>query len=82
MGLIGLIWGILAIVGLAVGFLPCVGWFNWLNIPFAGVGLIISIIAMAQSRPGTQGAATGGLALNLIAIVFGVVRLILGGGVL
>ncbi|RZK56066.1 MAG: hypothetical protein EOO87_06335 [Pedobacter sp.] len=77
-----LVMGILSIVGMLFGFIPCLGAFNWLNIPFAVIGLIISIIALNQKIPGqSNGNATAGLVMCAIAVVFGLLRLILGGGV-
>jgi len=76
-----LVWGILAILGLGIAFVPCLGSLNWLNIPFAVVGLILSFVAKSQV-PGRGGAAVAGIVLNAIAIVLGVIRLALGGGVL
>ena len=81
MQILSLVWGILAILGLGVAFVPCLGSLNWLNIPFAIVGLIISFVANSQV-PGRSGAAVAGIVLNGIAIVLGVIRLVLGGGVL
>ena len=80
MHILSLVWGILAILGLGIAFIPCLGSLNWLNIPFAIVGAIISYVA--RSQPGSQGAANIGLVLNLVAIVLGFVRLALGGGIL
>lgn len=80
MHILSLVWGILAILGLGIAFIPCLGSLNWLNIPFAVVGAIISYTA--KSQPGGGGAAMIGLVLNIIAIVLGVIRLALGGGVL
>ena len=82
MQLLALMWGILAMVGFGVAFLPCVGWFNWLNIPFAIVGLIISIVAASNAPVGQRGTATAGIVLNAIAIVFGMMRLVAGGFIL
>ena len=79
MQILSLVWGILAVLGMGVAFVPCLGSLNWINIPFAVVGFIIAIIA--KSKPGNQGAATAGLILNGIAIGFGIVRLALGGGI-
>ena len=45
MEMVSLVWGILAVLGLGVAFLPCLGALNWLNIPFSLIGLIISVIA-------------------------------------
>jgi hypothetical protein len=82
MQILSLVWGILAFLGMIVGFLPCLGAINWLNIPFAGVGLIISIAALATSKTPNNGAAIAGLLCNGIAIIIGVIRLTLGGGIL
>jgi hypothetical protein len=79
---VSLIWGILAMLGMLVAFFPCLGALNWLNIPFSIVGLIISIIAMANAAPGRNGSAKAGLILCAIATILGMIRLLLGGGVL
>ena len=79
---LSLVWGILALLGLFVGFFPCLGALNWLNIPFAIVGLVISIIAAGQSRPGARGSAVAGIVCCGLAIVIGFIRLVLGGGIL
>jgi hypothetical protein len=81
MQILSLVWGILAVLGLGVAFIPCLGSLNWLNIPFAVVGLIISIMAASKPTP-QKGAAVGGIVLNAIAIAFGAIRLVLGGGIL
>jgi len=77
-----LIFGILAIIGLIVGFFPCLGSLNWINIPFAAIGLIISIIALTQTKVGEpKGNAVAGIILCSIAVLFGLIRLFIGGGV-
>jgi hypothetical protein len=80
--MIALIWGILAVAGLGVAILPCLGALNWLNIPFAIVGLIISVVATSNAPAGRRGAAVAGLVLNAIAIAFGALRLVFGGFIL
>jgi hypothetical protein len=70
MKIVGLIFGILASVGLLLGFIPFLGWLNWFNIPFAVLGLIISLITKSGS----------GRILCLLALVLGIIRLMLGGG--
>lgn len=82
MQLIALIWGILSMVGFAIAFLPCFGSLNWLNIPFAIAGLILSIVAVSNSPIGQRGTAVAGLVLNSIAITFGALRLVFGGFIL
>ena len=79
---LSLVWGILAIIGMLVGFIPCLGALNWLNIPFAGLGVILSAIALSSSDNDTKSSATAGLACCVIALFFGIIRLVLGGGVL
>lgn len=82
MQLLSLVWGVLAFLGMIVGFLPCLGALNWLNIPFAGAGLIISIVALVTSKTTNNGSAIAGLVCNAIAIFIGIIRLTLGGGIL
>ena len=79
MGMIAVVWGILSLAGMGVAFVPCLGWLNWVNIPFAVVGLIISLVAAA--RPESRGGGSAGAVMNGIAIGFGVIRLLLGGGI-
>jgi len=79
---ISLIWGIFAILGMLVAFIPCLGWLNWLNIPFAGIGLIVSVVAFA-SEPGVdKSGSIGGIICCTIAIIFGIFRLIIGAGII
>ena len=84
MSVLALVWGILAFIGFCFGFLPCLGAWNWVNIPFAVIGVVISIVAMSKAsqsgEPKNQ--AIAGLILSLIAVIVGLGRLIMGGGVL
>lgn len=82
MSTLSLVWGILALVGMLVGFIPCFGALNWLNIPFSGVGLIVSVIALSKEPPDKRGGAVGGTVLCSLALVLGLIRLLAGGGVL
>lgn len=68
---IGLILGIISILGSLVGFFPFLGWFNWVGIPFAIFSLIFCVIFKAND----------GKTLSTIAIIIGIIRLLLGGGV-
>jgi hypothetical protein len=76
-----LAWGILALLGFAVGFIPCLGWLNWFNIPFSAAGLIFSIVAYASGRPGMRTGSAWGIALCAVGVLIGAKRLILGGGI-
>ena len=81
MQVISLILGILAIIGMLIGFVPLLGALNWLNIPFAGVGIIFSAIAVGVSR-GSKRMGMAALICCAIALFFGLIRLVLGGGIL
>ncbi|WP_309610827.1 hypothetical protein [Sphingomonas sp.] len=72
LNIVSLIIGLVAFLFALVAFIPLLGWANWLIIPLAIVGAVI----------GSIGAAKSGRNLNLIVIVVGVLRLMLGGGIL
>ncbi len=69
---IGRLFGILSLIGMIIGFIPLFGWLNWFNIPFAIIGLLFSII----------GKSKGGIIICVVAIFLGILRLILGGGII
>ena len=79
----GFVLGVLAFLGLFVGFIPCLGALNWLNIPIAVVGLVVSFLGYSRALPGeSRSKAVEGLVLCGVAIVLGMLRLTLGGGIL
>jgi hypothetical protein len=82
MGLISLLWGIVAMVLMFVGLVPLLGWSNWLVIPFAGVGAIIAAIGILLTSSEKRGRAKAGLILNAIVIVVAAIRLSMGGGII
>jgi hypothetical protein len=67
-----LIIGFVALIGAVIAFLPLLGWANWLIIPLAIIGAAIGMISRGSA----------GRNLNLLVVVIGVVRLMLGGGIL
>lgn len=73
-------WGILAIIGMAVGFIPCFGWINYINIPFAVLGLLFSVFTLVLSA--NKEPAIAGCILCAVAIFLGAIRLVIGGGIL
>ena len=79
LSILSLVWGILAIIGMAVGIIPCLGSLNYLNIPFAVFGLLFSILAIALSSK--KELAIAGCLLCAIAILLGAIRLVLGFGI-
>jgi hypothetical protein len=69
---VSLIIGIVALICALVAFIPLLGWANWLIIPLAIIGAVIGMISRS----------TAGRNLNLFVILIGVIRLMLGGGIL
>ena len=64
--------GMLALILVVVAFIPLLGWANWIIIPIAVVGLAL----------GAMSDKTSGRNLNMVVIGIGVLRLVLGGGIL
>lgn len=81
MGLISLLWGIVAMIWMVLALIPLLGWGNWFLIPFAAVGAIIAAIGVLFTRSEKRGRAKTGLVLNGIVIVVAIVRLGIGGGI-
>ncbi len=71
MKLLGMVFGIFSLLVMVLGLIPLLGWLNWLNIPIAVIGLILSSI----------GKSSGGKTMCVVAIIFGILRLIFGGGI-
>lgn len=75
--------GIIALCFMVVGFIPCLGWLNYLNLTLSFITIIIGIVAIATSKSDTdRSAAILGVAFVAMAMVLGIGRLILGGGCL
>lgn len=81
MQVLSLVWGILSFIGMFVAFFPCLGALNWVNIPFSGAGLILSIVALVTAKTPSKGKAIAGVILCGIAVLFGIIRLAMGSGV-
>jgi len=78
---LSLVWGIFAVLGMVVGFIPLLGWWNWINIPFSGLGLLVSIVTLATAGDKPRNSSIAGLACCTGAIFFGFIRLGIGGGI-
>jgi uncharacterized membrane protein YjjP (DUF1212 family) len=72
MNLISIVIGLVALCLALVGFLPLLGWLNWLVIPLAVVGTVFGILARG----------TSGRNLNILVLVVAAFRLMIGGGIL
>jgi len=70
--LVSLIIGFIALLCALVAFLPLLGWLNWLIIPLAIIGAAVGLLSRG----------TAGRNLNLLVILVGIFRLMLGGGIL
>lgn len=64
--------GFICLIGMLLAFIPLLGWLNWLVVPFAIIGLIIGFLSNIESSN----------KIFKIVIIVGVIRLILGGGLL
>ena len=83
MSIASMVIGIVALIGVGVGMMPCLGWVNWFNLPLGFVGLILGAVGIASAKDeGDRGKAIGGVVLCGIVLVVGFIRLVLGGGVL
>ena len=72
LNLVSIIIGIVALIFAVIAFLPLLGWANWLIIPLALIGAAVGMASRSNS----------GRNLNLFVVVVGVLRLMLGGGIL
>ena len=70
--LFSLLLGMIALVLVVIAFIPLLGWANWIIIPIAIVGLAL----------GAMSDRTSGRNLNIVVIMAGVLRLMLGGGII
>ena len=71
--LVSMVIGVVTLVLAAVAFLPLLGWANWFILPLAVIGA-----GVGQLSSGSK----AGRNLNLIVILLGILRLMLGGGIL
>ena len=78
MSVIGFIFAILSGLVLLLTIIPFLGWINWLNLPFAVLGLIFSLIGVATAK--NKGLAVAGMVICGIVIILGLLRLKSCGG--
>jgi hypothetical protein len=85
MGKAGFILGIIAIIAMCVGFVPCFGWSFWFTLPLAFVGFVLSLIGVINSDPAyaqQKSQASIGMVLNIVTLVLGFIRWAIGGFIL
>ena len=70
LNIVSILIGIVALAFAVPGFIPLLGWINWLVVPVALIGAGIG--ALSRSNSGRN--------LNLIVMVVAIVRLSIGGG--
>lgn len=70
--IIAFIFGLVALVLAMVGFIPLLGWLNWLIIPIAAIGAIFGLVSDKN----------GGRNFCLIVIAICTLRLWIGGGII
>jgi hypothetical protein len=68
---LSLVWGVLAVVGMVVFSIPCLRLLNWVNTPFAALGLGLSMLTLATSKAPRRGPAVLWLACCALAILGG-----------
>ena len=79
MQLISLIFGLIALLFMFIGLIPFLGWTNWINIPFALVGLVLGAIGVGTAKK-SKTVGIIGIILCIIAILFGALKLQACGG--
>jgi len=72
LNILSLLVGAVALLLGILAFFPLLGWGYWLIIPIALVGLGLGVVSDK----------TSGRNLNVVVIVVGVIRLMLGGGII
>ena len=72
LNIVSLLIGLVALACAAIAFIHLLGWANWIIIPLAVIGAGIG--QMSGSNMGRN--------LNLFVIVVGIIRLMLGGGII
>jgi hypothetical protein len=72
LNILSILIGIVALLLGIFAFIPFLGWAYWMIIPIALVGLGLGVVSRQKS----------GRNLNLVVIVIGVIRLMLGGGII
>jgi len=69
--IVSILIGLFALLCAIPAFIPFLGALNWIVVPIAVVGLVFGVLSSHNT----------GRNLNIVVIVIGVIRLMLGGGI-
>jgi hypothetical protein len=79
---------VLAALGVGLAFVPCLGWLNWLAVPFCLAPLVLGVLGLVVDKDPATGRnpnANVYIACIVVAVMlcgFGALRCVLGGGVM
>lgn len=83
LAMIGMVMGIVVLSFAIIGLVPCLGWLNWVTVTFGPITAITCVIGVIlEKNQNMRNKAIVGLALAVIAVIIGGIRLFLGGGCL
>ncbi len=72
LNIVSILIGLVALIPALVAFLPLLGWMYWFILPIAVVGLGFGVLSSRN----------GGRNLNLIVLLVGLARLVIGHGII
>ena len=73
--------GIIAVIFAIVGFLPLLGWLNWVTtLPAAILAILFSLVGLWSGEQ--KGTAALGLAVGVVVLFWALFRLSIGGGII
>lgn len=76
-----LAWGVLAFLAMVIGLTPVFRGLNWFTVPFAGFGILASLVALVMLRRRANGGPIVALMANAIAMIIGILRVRGGFGI-
>lgn|SRR5215213_1607979 len=83
LAMISMVMGIVVLCFAFIGLVPCLGWLNWVTVTFGPITITICVIGIIlEKNQNIRNKAIVGLALALVAVIIGAIRLVLGGGCL
>lgn len=81
MKMISMVLGFLTFTVMFIALIPCLGWINWLNIPVATIGIIVSMIDISKSNYENRTPSIAALVMCTLAVFVGLARLAVGCGI-